>query len=117
MRKLQICEIAQTIRATYLNLIRDKPLPSYQDLSEGMKMYILDEVNYWLKDPSFKASDSHDSWYKYKTEEGWSYGEVVDYENKKHPRIVPYSQTPVEEKIANELFMNTVKLLSEFLEK
>jgi len=116
MTNLQVAKIAHEIRATYLALINGKDIYTWDSLPQLVKDYVLGEVHYWVKNPSAKASDSHNNWFQLKTEDGWSYGESIDIENKKHPEIIPYEKKPIEQKIANELFMNTVKSLSEFIE-
>jgi len=115
MTVTQIAKIAHEIRSVSIGLFKGKPTIAWDDLNEGVKNYILREVHYWLKNPSASASDSHNEWLRCKTEEGWSFGEENDHENKKHPSIVPYDQIPIQEKMANELIMKTVRLLSEFI--
>lgn len=115
MTKTQVAKIAQEIRRVSIGLFNGTSTISWDDLDGSMKEYILTEALYWLNNPSASASDSHNHWLKLKKEEGWSYGEKVDVENKKHPLIVSYEQKPIEEKLANELFMKTVLLLSEFI--
>lgn len=49
-------------------------------------------------------SQSHDSWLKQKTEEGWKHGPVKDVEKKEHPCFVPYDELPTEQKTKDFLF-------------
>lgn len=63
----------------------------------------------FVKDnPLAGESASHDNWLKFKTEDGWVYGEVKDPEAKTHPCMVPYDQLPAEQQLKDRLFRNIV---------
>ena len=47
---------------------------------------------------------SHVSWMREKTDNGWVYGEVKDPENKTHPCIVDYDKLPQEQRVKDHLF-------------
>lgn len=44
------------------------------------------------------AKNVHEVWAQGKIDEGWTYGETVDEENKKHPSLVPYRDLSEEQK-------------------
>jgi len=44
------------------------------------------------------AENTHEVWAQGRIAEGWTYGEVRDDANKKHPCLVPYSYLPESEK-------------------
>lgn len=44
------------------------------------------------------AENVHDVWALARMEQGWTFGEKRDDENKKHPCLVPYEDLPEEEK-------------------
>jgi len=44
------------------------------------------------------AQNTHDVWAKGRMDEGWTYGEMRDDINKKHPCLVPYQELPESEK-------------------
>ena len=44
------------------------------------------------------AENSHDIWARQRMDDGWTYGEKRDDEQKKHPDLVPYSDLPEKEK-------------------
>ncbi len=57
--------------------------------------------------------DSHISWMDQKLADGWNYGKVKDPEAKTHPCMVPYAELPDAEKRKDEIFLETVKVMSE----
>ena len=44
------------------------------------------------------AENSHDIWARQRMDDGWTYGEKRDDEQKRHPDLVPYSDLPEKEK-------------------
>lgn len=44
------------------------------------------------------SEESHNNWMKKKTEQGWVYGEIKDFEKKTHPDLVPFDELPEVEK-------------------
>lgn len=44
------------------------------------------------------AKNVHEVWSTGRMSEGWTYGDKMDYENKKTPCLVPYEELPEEEK-------------------
>ncbi|MGM9693961.1 MAG: RyR domain-containing protein [Alloprevotella sp.] len=58
------------------------------------------------------AENAHDVWALNRMKEGWTYGEVRDDENKRHPDLVPYNLLPESEKeYDREMAMNTIRLV------
>ena len=54
------------------------------------------------------AEQSHESWLKQKTEDGWKFGPVKDPDKKEHPCMVPYAELPEEQRRKDEIFVATV---------
>ena len=58
------------------------------------------------------AENAHDVWALNRMKEGWTYGEVRDDKNKRHPDLVPYNLLPESEKeYDREMAMNTIRLV------
>lgn len=55
--------------------------------------------------------ESHNSWLKQKTEEGWSYGPVKDINAKIHPCFVSYDKLPPTQRWKDVLFVTTARNL------
>ncbi len=57
---------------------------------------------------------SHAGWLAFKTDNGWTYGEVKDEEARTHPCMVPYEELPPEQKLKDHLFSAIVKTFAGF---
>lgn len=44
------------------------------------------------------AKNTHEVWSKGRMDEGWVYGEILSYENKTHPSLIPYEELSESEK-------------------
>lgn len=54
----------------------------------------------------------HESWIKFKTLQGWIYGPVKNFAEKKHPSLVPYADLPASERAKDAVFHAIVGALS-----
>lgn len=58
------------------------------------------------------SQNTHEVWSTGKLAEGWTYGEVLDAQNKKHPCLVPYEQlTEAEKDYDRNTSLETIKAL------
>jgi len=57
-----------------------------------------DGTLFMLENPNITPEENHNNWMKKKTEQGWVYGEVKDFEKKTHPDLVPFDELPEVEK-------------------
>ena len=58
------------------------------------------------------AKNVHEVWAETRIGQGWTYGELRDDEQKKHPCIVPYEELPEEEKVYDRnTSISTLKLI------
>lgn len=55
--------------------------------------------------------ESHENWVRYKTAEGWTYGEVKDFAAKTHPCLVDYDDLPEDQRVKDALFGAIVNAL------
>lgn len=53
------------------------------------KVIVSDEIK---EIAEFLAKNTHEVWSKGKMEEGWIHGDVLDYDLKTHPDLIPYEQ-------------------------
>lgn len=58
----------------------------------------------------------HEAWCNDKINDGWKFGPVKDPVKKEHPCLVPYNQLSKEQKIKDELYINSVLSMSDALE-
>ena len=58
------------------------------------------------------AANVHEVWAAGRIAEGWQYGQIHNYELKRHPCLVPYDELPESEKeYDRKTAMETLKLL------
>ena len=83
--------------------------------NEDQLQSLLQGVAFGLQHLDMTPEQNHENWMKCKTEQGWVYGEVKDFEKKTHPDLVPFNELPKIEadkdimdammnKAANELY-------------
>lgn len=115
MKKSDIAKIAHELNKAYCESMGDQSQPSWEDAPDWQKSSAINGVQMHLDNPNASPSDSHESWLKQKTEEGWKYGPVKDPEKKEHPCYVPYDQLPESQKAKDYIFRQTVHSLKPFL--
>jgi hypothetical protein len=59
---------------------------------------LMNGVRYALDNPDMTPEQNHENWMKCKSEQGWIYGAVKDFERKTHPDMVPFNELPKVEK-------------------
>lgn len=57
-------------------------------------------------------AELHESWVRFKADQGWAYGPVKDFAKKEHPSMVPYADLPASERVKDGLFHAIVGALS-----
>lgn len=55
---------------------------------------LLQGVKFGLQNLDMTPEQNHENWCRCKTEQGWVYGEVKDFEKKTHPDLVPFDELP-----------------------
>lgn len=56
--------------------------------------------------------ESHQNWCNGKVAAGWRYGATKDVDKKEHPCLVPYAELPPDQRIKDELYIATVKIVA-----
>lgn len=54
--------------------------------------------------------ESHENWLEFKNAEGWSHGNVKDFDAKTHPCMVPYHELPPDQRIKDAMFIGIVSV-------
>jgi len=108
----QIAKICHEANKAYCESIGDNSQPSWDEALDWQKTSAVNGVEMHLLNPGVSASGSHDSWLKFKKEDGWKYGSVKDEKKKEHPCIVPFEQLPIEQQAKDYLFRGIVHSLS-----
>lgn len=91
----------------YCLSVGDQSLKHWEDTDEAIKASARAGVRHFLK-TLCSAKEQHDEWKKYKTEQGYVYGEVKDDEKKTHPCLVEYEELPKSQKVKDVLFQAVI---------
>lgn len=108
----QIAQVAHEINRAYCLAIGDNTQPTWEDAPQWQKDSAITGVQFHLVNPDATPENSHESWLKQKTEEGWKYGPVKNPETKEHPCFVPYSELPEGQKAKDYLFRQCIHSLA-----
>lgn len=111
----KIAKVAHELNKSYCEAIGDNSQPSWNDAPEWQKNSAINGVKFHLENPDATPEQSHESWLKQKEAEGWKYGEVKNPETKEHPCFRPYNELPVEQRVKDYLFRQTIHSLKPFL--
>lgn len=117
MTKTDVAQVAHEINKAFCSSIGDDSQPTWEDAPDWQKSSAENGVQFHLDNPEAKPSNSHESWLKQKTEEGWKYGAVKNPDLKEHPCFVPYDELPVEQKSKDYLFKQVIHSLKPFINK
>lgn len=110
----QIAEMCHENNRAYCHALGDYSQAPWRMLSEELRTSAIHGVSFHLAHPDATPEDSHKSWMKEKTENGWKYGPVKDLVKKEHPCFVPYGQLPIEQRVKDYLFTAIVDTLKTF---
>lgn len=111
MKAILIAAIAHEMNRAYCASLGDTSQPAWDDAPEWQRKSAIMGVEMHLANPNATPEQSHESWLAQKVAEGWTYGEVKDPENKKHPCCVPYAELQQEQKAKDYIFRATVHQL------
>lgn len=93
----------ETVRG-YSKSIDEDYLDEWDKASTNIKNFIVQEVLHNLSNEDVSVEELHNRWYKYMLEEGWVFGEFVDYDKKHHPNLVDYNELKSEQKSKYYIF-------------
>lgn len=105
---IAIASICHEANRAYCKTLGDYSQPAWEDAPQWQKDSAIKGVELHAWSQYSSASDSHDSWYKEKEEQGWKYGPVKDPEKKEHPCFVYYNELPVEQQVKDFIFRSIV---------
>lgn len=98
-----IAKMCHNVNKAYCEATGDLSQPSWEDAPDWQKESALAGVLFHL-DKEVTPEQSHISWMKEKSDNGWVYGEVKDPESKTHPCMVDYEDLPQEQRVKDHLF-------------
>ena len=113
MKTIAIAMMCHALNAAYCQSMGDDSQPSWDDAPDWQRNSAIAGVEMHLANPNATPEQSHESWYKQKEVEGWTYGEIKDAEKKEHPCFLPYEELPDAQKAKDYLFRATVHLVKQ----
>ena len=108
-----VAKICHEANKAYCVTIGDNTQPSWEDAPEWQKESAINGVRFHCLNENTTPADSHNSWLKEKTEQGWSWGEIKDAEKKEHPCFTAYENLPKSQQIKDYIFKNIVEAYKE----
>lgn len=78
---------------------------------------LIDGTKWTLAHPEATAEDNHVHWMKFKREQGYKYGEILDTINKTHPSMVNFEDLPDVEKRKDEMDLIMTRLANKLFDK
>lgn len=107
-----VAKVAHEINRAYCAAMGDNSQPSWEDAPDWQRDSAINGVSFHLNHPDAGPEHSHNNWLKEKVADGWTFGEVKNPDEKKHPCCVPYEQLPREQKAKDYLFRAVVHQLA-----
>lgn len=103
-----VAKVCHEANRNYCISMGDNSQPTWEDAPEWQKDSAITGVRFHALNDNTTAADSHNSWLKQKTEEGWKYGEIKDPERKEHPCFTAYENLPVSQQRKDYIFKGIV---------
>ena len=116
MKLSTIAMLCHSINAAYCLSQGDGSQPTWDNAPDEQKKSIEYGVQLHLENPETTPEKSHESWLLQKEKDGWTYGDVKDFEAKTHPCFRPYDELPAEQKAKDYLFKAVVHLVKDLPE-
>lgn len=85
--------------------------PAWDDTDEETQRSAIEGVQGILNGNS--PEQSHEGWFRFKVDHGWTLGPVKDEEKKEHPLLVPYNELPASQQVKDKMFFAIVHALAD----
>lgn len=108
MFRVQIAMLAHGVVAGYRKAMGLEPMPPFSDLGAAEQDELLENVDFWLANPSAPIAASHEAWLVRGIAEGWRLGETLDMQAKLSPFIRPFDTLPKDMVVMEHLFRAAV---------
>lgn len=112
--KLEPREIAQVTHAANRQyaLTLGEDVKPWDELSKERQDGIVQGVVNYLTGVTHSPEQAHESWLVTMRQNGWTYGEKRDEENKTHPYMKPYHELSMQQQRKDAMFVGIIKALS-----
>ena len=111
MKNEKIAKIVHEANKAYCSVIGDNSQDIWEVTPLNIKESAIEGVAYMRENPKALPKDMHDNWVKYKTTEGWVYGDHKSAIHKTHPCLVDYDKLPEEQKVKDRIFVAIIRIM------
>lgn len=108
---MELARVSHEIVRGYREAIGDGTCPPWVQTTKDERMAAAQQVVTVLKFPALTAAELHSGFVDTMRDRGWTFGEVMDEEKKTHPLLVDYDQLPLQNRIEDALFCNTIRAI------
>lgn len=109
-------DIARVVHAANreLQITQGDPVPSppWDEAPDYQAREATAGVREVLRNRELTAEQSHEMWMMRMRADGWVYGPAKNWEQKKHPTLLPFDQLPTEQQLKDRLFIAIVRALT-----
>ena len=105
---VDVAKVCHEANKAYCATIGDTNQPDWENAPDWQKESAITGVKFHFYNENTTPADSHNSWLKEKTEQGWKYGEVKDPEKKEHPCVTAYENLPKSQQLKDYIFKGIV---------
>lgn len=104
----QIAKTCHAVHRAYCNESLLPTQPEWDSVDDSHKQVIIDSVKKILDGEITSKEQSHNNFVEMKKSQGWTFGNY-SLGDKKNPRLIPFEQLNIHDKIKENLFFETVK--------
>ncbi len=108
----EIAFLCHEVNRAYSQALGDDTHVTWEDAPEWQRTSAVNGVVFVANNPDATPADTHANWLAEKEADGWVYGETKDPVAKTHPRLLPYDQLPVEQRVKDSIFRAIVLALT-----
>ena len=111
MKIEDIAKVSHEVNAAFCLAFGDYSQAPWEYAAKWQKESSINGVKFHIDNPKALPSHSHDSWLKEKEKNGWTYGEIKNYDKKTHPCMVPFEDLTDQQKAKDYIFRQIVHSL------
>lgn len=100
----EIAIVAHEVNRAYCIACGDISHVAWEHTSDETKDSVIAGVEFKLDNHNATPEESHNSWFKFKIEHGWVFGEEKSTSSKTHPCLVAYEDLPTEQQAKDHIF-------------
>lgn len=112
-----LARVCHSANVAYCKAIGETHQREWDELEPHHHRAIIAGVKMHLSNPKASPADSHNEWFNFKMNEGWSYGPKIDADKMTHPCMVPFKELPKAQAAKDHLFKAICNSLGGFVRR